>query len=626
MTERRHARIFYWGTTAERTAVGNSLDATSVGIRFWDTDTDLEYIWDGSGWSIVGVTDHGNLGGLDDDDHPQYLLLSSPLPLGAAWSPGQEVTLPNEGLHILDTNVSHDLIIKPGSDLTADRILTLTTGDAARAITLQGDPTLDDWFDQSVKSGDSPIFDGTNFTGIPDGALDETYINADGSVTLSAAWNVGAHQVTFGAGIAFDAASGANLITIPDSQAIAFSIIDNTSGFNYVHVQTSAQRQIVFNDDNEDIDFIWQSDTSDDGLSCRASDGHIGIGEAPDDTARLNVFGAISARSWYMLYNTTSAGKEIIIDESPNDELVFGDSAWAAVHIVNSTGAIMDADSSEIVFNDGGLDLNFRVEGSGEANALFVRGSDGHAGFGVAANNYARIYSQRDGAWTTNISEVGIYSYICNTPGAASQSDVVGFYAAVRNNDNNNCTGYQALYRGVSGWYGSGTLSAAYGFFPTVANQGTGQITIATGVRGRVSQVAAGGTIVTATGLQGEANLTAGTITTGRGLYIAEVEAVTAYGIYIGNLIDGSTAGWAIYSAATEDSYFAGDVGIGATPTAPLHAVNTGVRAVLVLDQQDVSEEFIEFLNGTIYTGKSGQDEYLKVVAGSNVRYLRLFA
>ncbi len=44
------------------------------------------------------------------------------------------LTLPNVGLHLLDTNASHDLIIKPGSNLTADRIFTLTTGDAARTL------------------------------------------------------------------------------------------------------------------------------------------------------------------------------------------------------------------------------------------------------------------------------------------------------------------------------------------------------------------------------------------------------------------------------------------------------------------------------------------------------------
>jgi hypothetical protein len=40
------------------------------------------------------------------------------------------LTVPNTGLHLLDTNASHDLIIKPGSNLTADHTLTVTTGDA----------------------------------------------------------------------------------------------------------------------------------------------------------------------------------------------------------------------------------------------------------------------------------------------------------------------------------------------------------------------------------------------------------------------------------------------------------------------------------------------------------------
>lgn len=52
------------------------------------------------------------------------------------------LTFPNTGLHILDTNASHDLIIAPGSDLTADRTLTITTGDASRTLTLSGNATI----------------------------------------------------------------------------------------------------------------------------------------------------------------------------------------------------------------------------------------------------------------------------------------------------------------------------------------------------------------------------------------------------------------------------------------------------------------------------------------------------
>lgn len=44
------------------------------------------------------------------------------------------LTVGNSGLHILDTNATHDLIITPGSNLTADRVFTLTTGDAARTL------------------------------------------------------------------------------------------------------------------------------------------------------------------------------------------------------------------------------------------------------------------------------------------------------------------------------------------------------------------------------------------------------------------------------------------------------------------------------------------------------------
>ena len=52
------------------------------------------------------------------------------------------LTLPNTGLHLLDSNASHDLIIVPGSDLTADRNLTITTGDAARTLTLGADSSI----------------------------------------------------------------------------------------------------------------------------------------------------------------------------------------------------------------------------------------------------------------------------------------------------------------------------------------------------------------------------------------------------------------------------------------------------------------------------------------------------
>lgn len=59
---------------------------------------------------------------------PLQTTLDAKAPLASPTFTG-EVTIPNTGLHLLDTNASHDLIIAPGSNLTADRTLTLTTGD-----------------------------------------------------------------------------------------------------------------------------------------------------------------------------------------------------------------------------------------------------------------------------------------------------------------------------------------------------------------------------------------------------------------------------------------------------------------------------------------------------------------
>ena len=44
-----------------------------------------------------------------------------------------------------------------------------------------------------------------------------------------------------------------------------------------------------------------------------------------------------------------------------------------------------ESSTDTIVFNENGADVDFRVEGSGEANALFVRGSDGKVGIGTTS-------------------------------------------------------------------------------------------------------------------------------------------------------------------------------------------------------------------------------------------------
>lgn len=71
------------------------------------------------------------------------------------------------GLGIRDTSAAFDVTLAATSSttLTAGRTLTLDVVNAARTLKLTGNPTLADWFDQSVKVAATPTFAGLTSTG-----------------------------------------------------------------------------------------------------------------------------------------------------------------------------------------------------------------------------------------------------------------------------------------------------------------------------------------------------------------------------------------------------------------------------------------------------------------------------
>jgi hypothetical protein len=110
-----------------------------------------------------------------------------------------DVTLTNTGLHLLDTNASHDLIIAPGSNLTADRTFTVTTGDADRTLTLTGDATI-----SGTNTGDQ-----TSVTG---NAGTVTFADAGGDTTTFIALGTdatGALSPATDAGLTYNATTNA---------------------------------------------------------------------------------------------------------------------------------------------------------------------------------------------------------------------------------------------------------------------------------------------------------------------------------------------------------------------------------------------------------------------------------
>lgn len=96
------------------------------GVMCYDTDDDKFYIGNGT-----AAIEYANLG---------------------------NSIFPAAGVPVYDTNSSHILYLKAGSDITANKNLTFTTGDSDRTITLSGNPTLADWFDQAVKAASAVTF------------------------------------------------------------------------------------------------------------------------------------------------------------------------------------------------------------------------------------------------------------------------------------------------------------------------------------------------------------------------------------------------------------------------------------------------------------------------------------
>lgn len=115
---------------------------------------------------------------------------------------------------IPDSDASNFLAFSWAEDDTADRTFYFKVVGANRIITLNGNPTLSDWFNQSVKTTVSPTFTGLTLSGLSDGIvkvvsgvlsgghdhgdlgglLDDDhpqYLLANGSRILSADWDIG---------------------------------------------------------------------------------------------------------------------------------------------------------------------------------------------------------------------------------------------------------------------------------------------------------------------------------------------------------------------------------------------------------------------------------------------------
>jgi cytoskeletal protein CcmA (bactofilin family) len=180
--------------------------------------------------------------------------------------------------------------------------------------------------------------------------------------------------------------------------------LDSTGGF----VTTpAAAGHAVFNEDGVDADFRVESDTLTHALFVEGSSGNVGINNsAPYSPLSVTTTGTLpEGQTWSSSVNMLTlngdrprAGFSTVATTGGNaydgDMLFYtmyypgtGDYTWYERMRLTSKGALITTPvaAGHAVFNEGGVDADFRVESDGNANMLFVDGGNNRVGIGTGS-------------------------------------------------------------------------------------------------------------------------------------------------------------------------------------------------------------------------------------------------
>lgn len=191
--------------------LGSSTGAVTTAIKLDDAEIGTALALGANDVTVGGATiSSAEFAALDDGialttetsgNYVASVATSSPLAGGAAGSEGAALTLSlnangitaayldetdnydftgtvlfdGDALRIDDTDASHQLIITPGSNLSANRVFTLITGDAARTLTLSGDATIN-----NTNTGDVTLA-GENYLSISNQQITANAVNLSGT-------------------------------------------------------------------------------------------------------------------------------------------------------------------------------------------------------------------------------------------------------------------------------------------------------------------------------------------------------------------------------------------------------------------------------------------------------------
>lgn len=277
------------------------------------TITSLTQVTPVSGDFLVG-TDASDSNNLKKFDIADVLGAGGGITDGDTLTSG--LTFPNTGLHILDTNASHDLIIAPGSNITADRTLTIITGDQDRSLQVSGTANVGTGTFTGTNTGDVTL------AGTPDYITRSSQVLTLGLIDQTA--DITGITPVANGGTGLSALGTAGQVLTVNGGATALEYTTPAGGGDMVTVGTPSDGQVGIwtGDGTMEGDASLTFDTTDDTLVIAAS-GKLGFGAVDilTDSAGTTTLGNIDA-----LDATTEGTIESAIDTLANLTSIQGNS------------------------------------------------------------------------------------------------------------------------------------------------------------------------------------------------------------------------------------------------------------------------------------------------------------